>query len=115
MSVSVTFLENKAKFRVYGNSDGYDETIDVIQNLNDLAKIIKSNEYLSKTIDLDFDGLIENIKNGVEKCLEDVFELIAMYFSHEFAEVFIEGRSIDIAEDGMDCYYDISECQLLLK
>lgn len=44
-----------------------------------------------------------------------IFELIAMYFSHEFAEVFIDGRYLDQAADGMDCYYDISECQLLIK
>lgn len=113
MSVSVKFEGKVALFRVVGNEDGI-HSKDVVTNLNELQEIIKSNSQLTERFDLlNFAELKENASN---EYFDEIFDLIAMYFGHDFADVFVDGRvSVYNAEDEEDHYYAIADSQITLK
>lgn len=112
MAVSVKFEDKVATFKVVGHEDGIDSK-DVVSNLNNLQEIIKSNSQLTGRFDwLNFSELKENASN---EYFDEIFDLIEMYFGHDFAEVFVDGRvAVYNAEDEEDLYYAVAEYDIKL-
>lgn len=70
-----------------------------------LQKILTENKELSnfaKKIDLNFEELIKEVK---EESFDNLFDLMAMYFGHDFADVFVTGRVGYYDEDYVDDVY----------
>lgn len=94
------------EFTAIGNVEGISPK-EVIENLNQLQKILTENKELSnfaKNMKLDFEQLIKEVKNNE---FDNLYDLIAVHFDHTFADVFVTGRD-SVYDENLDddVYFD---------